>query len=277
MLKSILITFLLLTTTLMAEDARLNNYSQTKAWLKDANSNADSAYNIGHTYQTKIKDYDKAIYWYKKAYKLDKGSDVANNLGYLYDDIKEYKKAIKWYKVGIEQGDADSSFNLALLYKRKLKDYPNAIKYYTKAISMGDKSAAFNLGLLYKNKLKDYQNAIKYYKKAYEMGEIGGANSLGYLYNIILKDSDTGIKWYKKGAKGGNADAINNLGRVYHKLKDDITSSAYILAMINYGYSKKEVFDFLKNDWKIDKTTLEKAYKLQLKLDIPKHYKGGIN
>ena len=138
MLKQLLLIFLLLTTTLFAEDARLKHYSGAVEWERDAKTNAVSAYNLGYTYQTQIKDYEKAIYWYKKAYELDKNNEAANNLGYLYDDLKDYKEAIKWYKRAVEKGHVQSVYNLALLYDKKLKDYPSAIKYYEKAYEMGD-------------------------------------------------------------------------------------------------------------------------------------------
>ena len=105
----------------------------------------------------------------------------------------------------------------------------------------------------------------------------GGANALGFLYDVNLKQTKKGIHWYEKAAKGGHAEAINNLGKVYHEQGDNIRAGAYILAMANYGYSKEEVLDFLKNDWKLDHQTLQNAYEFQKTLDIPKHYTGGID
>ena len=233
MIKKLLLTFLLFTNFLFAYDTRLDNYPEAKEWLKDADTNGESAYNIGVIYQQKIKDDKKAIFWYGKAYEMkDEGSagSAANNLGYIYNNQKKYDKAVKWYKKGLTKNNSNSSLGLGILYK-----------------------------------------------KAYKMGNFGGANDLGLLYNVNLQDEKEGIKWYKKGARGGDSDAINNLGRVYYAKKDNVIATAYILAMVNYGYTKKEVLDFLKNNWKIDQNTLEEAYKLQQTLDIPKHYTGGID
>ena len=47
--------------------------------------------------------------------------------------------------------------------------------------------------------------------------------------------------------------------------------------MAYYDNAKQEILNFLKNERKIDRKTLEKAYKLQQTLDIPKHYTGGID
>ena len=276
-MRQILLTLLLLTVTLFANDARLDNYPRAQKWEKDANTNADSAYNLAYIYQTKIKDYEKAIELYKRAYKLDKRIDSAVNIAYVYSNkLQNYNSAIEWYKIGVEMGDSDAIFNLANTYNLKLNDYENAIVYYKKAIDKGDRDAPVSLALLYK-KLHQYDDAIFYYKKAYEIGEIKAAYGLGYLYIHSLKDGSNAIIWYKKAAKEGYAKAINNLAYVYYNKKDNVTASAYILATIEYGFGgKKDTLNYLKNDWKIDKPTLKKAYKLQLKLDIPKHYRGGI-
>jgi len=191
-----LVLLFLLTLTLFAKDARLNNHPDAKEWEKVANTQSFAAYNLGRTYHVKIKDYDKAIFWYKKAYELDnKNTDAANNLGLLYKDLKQNENAVTWYKKASAHSDADALINLALLYK-----------------------------------------------KAYESGEIKGAYGLGYLYDVDKKDSVNAIIWYKKAAKKGYADAITNLGKVYHSQGDKVTGSAYTIAMINYGYTKKQVF-----------------------------------
>ena len=245
MLKNFLLAFLFLITTLFAADTRLESYPNAVLWEQEAiNGDADAMYNLGHTYQTKVKDYDKAIFWYKKAYEKEPKNDIANNLGYLYDDFRKYDEAIAWY---------------------------------TKAASNGHALSAYNLGLLYDEKLHHYDDAIKWYKKAYELGDMGGANALGYLYKNNLGDTKQGIKWYSIAVKQGESEAIKNLGNVYHDLGDNIKAAAYIFAMANYGYSREEVLDFLKNDWNLDRETLQKAYELQKTLDIPKHYTGGID
>jgi len=276
MIKYILLALLLINITLNASDVRLERYANTKSWLQDADTNADSAYNLGYIYDTEIKDYDKAIYWYKRAYTLGNKAEASNNLGAVYDDLKNYKEAIKWYKRGIEAGHGRAAFNLALLYEENLKDYPKAIKYYKKAYSLGHVGAAYNLAMLYENILKDYPNAIGWYKKAHEQGHKSATYNLALLYEERLKDIPNAIKWYKKASKLGHAKAMNNFSLLL-KDKDIIQATAYVIATINYGFTKKETFEYLRKDWKVNEETIKKAYKLQLKLDIPKHYTGGIN
>ena len=276
MIKYLLLAFLLINLNLNADDIRLERYANTQEWLKDADSNADSAFNLGLTYHKKIKDYDKAEYWYKKAFKLDNhGTDIIDSLGFLYMHKKNYQEAIKWYKLGIEEGYGDSAFGLALLYEENLKDYPNAIKYYKKAYSLGHIGATFNLALLYKNTLKDYPNAIKWYKIGADNKFKESPYNLAILYEDTLKDIPNAIEWYKKSAKLGHTKGINNLSLLF-KDKNLVEACAYVIAGIGSGFTKKETLEYLRNDWKVDEATIKKAYQLQLKLDIPKHYRGGI-
>ena len=239
-----LLLLIILTFTLFANDARLDKYPQALEWEKTANTQSFAAFNLGRTYQTKIEDDEKAIFWYKKAYELDnQNTDAANNLGYLYDDLKKNEDAIFWYKEASKNGDSDPLINLSLLYK----------------------------------KLHQYNDAVFYYKKAYAMGNMGGANGLGYLYETSLKDVENAELWYKKASSEGYGKAIANLGRIYHEQGDKTMGAAYVIAMINYGYTKKQVLKFLKSTRKVDDDTIQKAYKLQQTLDIPKHYTGGID
>jgi TPR repeat protein len=244
-MKKILFILLVLFTTLYAgakfKDLRLLHYPQARPWLEHADTDGESAYNIGVLYDKIIKDKQKAIKWYKKAYKMnDEGAagSAANNLGYIYDDLKQYKKAEQWYKI---------------------------------AIKKDNKNAALNLGILYK-KLHQYNDAIFYYKKAYAMGNMRGANSLGYLYEHNLNNNINAEIWYKKAIKKNNIKAIGNLAKLYHKEKKNRLGAAYLISLIDNGYSKQKVITYLKTKWKLTDEEIKKAYQLQKTLDIPKHY-----
>ena len=245
-LNHLLFALLLASITLYAADARLNDYPQTKEWLQEADTEGYAAFNIGVIYHKNIKDYDKAIEWYEKAYGMsdkDSAASAASNLGYLYEDLGQLKNAVTWYQRSIEKGDKD---------------------------------AALNLGVLCKNKLNDLPKARKYYEQAYIMGNLGGAHNLAYLYEY-LNQQDKALEWFKKAAKGGFTNSINDLGVIYHDKGDNITAGAYFIALIAYGEPKKDILNFLKNDWKLDRQTLQNAYEFQKTLDIPKHYTGGID
>ena len=278
MSAKLLLSFLFAIATLYAADARLHDYPKATDWEIAAEAgDADAMYNLAVIYHKNVKDLEKAKYWYKMAYEKDKGSDAASNLGVIYSAQKQYDKAEEWYKLAIDAGDKDAAYNLAIMYDIKLKQVEKAIPYYEKAYQLGDKEAPISLGLIYKKKYKDYNKATEWYKKAYNMGNMGGAHGLGYLCELTFQDSVCAKEWYGKAAKSGYADSINNLGILYHEQGDNVRAAAYYLAWIAYGEPKNDILNFLKNDWKLDRDTLQKAYELQKTLDIPKHYTGGID
>lgn len=249
-MKYIFLTLLLLTSTLIAKntetDLRLNYYPKALEWLKDADTNAESAYNIGVLYRKNIKDNQKAIEWYEKAYKMKDEQvaiDASINLAAVFIDLKEYEKAENWYKKGISKNSAQATFGLGLLDK----------------------------------KLHQYDDAIFYYKKAYKMKYMGSANSLGYLYEHSLKDDKNAEHWYKKATKENDKQGIGNLAKFYYTRGKGELGVAYFISLANNGHPKAKVLTYLKTKWNLTDKELKKAYKLQLTLDIPKHYTGGID
>ena len=246
MLKKLSLLIFLTSLSIFAMDQRLNKYPDAR------------------------EDYIKAT--------QEKDQSAAFQLALFYEmDLKDNEQAIKWYEQSYKYGSERAAYNLGLLYEKKEHNYKNAIHWYTKAYNNNDEKSALALGILYRKKMTDYKTAKAWYKLAYEQGNMGAANGLGNMYEHDLKNIERGLEWYKRAAKKGDRDSINNLGRVYHSNGNNTLSSAYMLVLINYGYTKKEVLSFLKNDWKIDRQTLEKAYKLQQTLDIPNHYTGGID
>lgn len=111
-------------------EARLDAYPKAKDWYDKADEDSDAAFNLGYTYQTGIKNYNLAAFWYKTALSLNRANgDAANNLGYLYENQKEYKKAIKWYEEAIRIGYFNAITNLGRLYHNQLKEDVTAAQY----------------------------------------------------------------------------------------------------------------------------------------------------
>ena len=244
-MKYIFLALFLLTATLLAEtDLRLNHYPKALKWLEDADTNGESTYNIGVIYQQKIKDNEKAIEWYKKAYEMDDegaAGSAANNLGYLFKNLEKSQKSEEWFRKSISKNNTNALVGLGLLFDSK--------------------------------KLRRCEDAAFYYQKAYKMGNVIGAHNLALMYKNTLNKSDKAIEWYKKAAKDGYADSIKNLAR-YYKLEknDNILGGAYFLALIDIKYPKQKVLTYLRTKWKLTDKEIKKAYQLQKTLDIPKHY-----
>ncbi|ADG94412.1 TPR repeat-containing protein [Arcobacter nitrofigilis DSM 7299] len=153
-------------------DPRLKAYPEAVEWYENSDSYPEAAFNLGVLYHTKIKDYEEALFWFKKTYE-NNYLDALNNIGSVYSDLKDYKEALTWYKKAISKNIIESYYNLAYLYHTKLKDYQNAIKYYKIAIERESsiESSIKNISWLYHENLKDDVTASAYMINLIEYGK----------------------------------------------------------------------------------------------------------
>lgn len=124
--------------------------------------------NLGSFYD-KLGKYDLALEYANKAYEVDpNGKLIAFNLGVVQTKLKNYDKAILFYKEEIakEESHLDAYLNLGLLYKDVYKDYDNALIYYLEGISKHKHNANlwYNLGCLYvlMNDVENAYNCLLY-------------------------------------------------------------------------------------------------------------------
>jgi hypothetical protein len=218
-------------------DGYIGNWHQAK-------TDPNAATKIGYAYSEELKDYDKAIKWYKYSNSMKPTGTNSNYMCYAYQMKKDYETAIKWCENAIDLGNKEALFQLAYTYREK-KEYKKAEEWFVKSFESKDKDAPIALGYLYTNYLHDYKKAEKYYKEG-----------------VKLKD----------------LEANHNLSRLYHHhLKNDIKASAYAIALIENNYSKSSVLKLLKNKWNIPNETIKKGYELQLNSDeFPIKYKGKL-
>ena len=162
-MRKLLLSLLLLfiTVSLYAEakfnDPRLLRYPEAKQWSKDADTNGESAYNIGVLYREVIKDNNKAIEWYKKAYSLNHKEARINasiNLASIYRELHQFHDAIFYYRKAYEFGDVDGANGLGYLYQYDLNDDKNAELWYKKAVAKNHQKAIGNLAKLYHKQKK---------------------------------------------------------------------------------------------------------------------------
>jgi len=151
-------------------DGYIGNWHQAK-------TDPIAATKIGYAYSEELKDYDKAIKWYK----------YSNYMCYAYQMKKDYETAIKWCKNAIDLGNKEALFQLAYTYREK-KDYKKAEKWFIKSFESKDKDAPIALGYLYTNYLYDYKKAEKYYKEGVKLKDLEANHNLSRLYHHHLKD-----------------------------------------------------------------------------------------
>ncbi|RXJ84273.1 tetratricopeptide repeat protein [Arcobacter sp. CECT 8985] len=224
-------------------DKRIRKY--WSQWT-DAKKDPSAATKIGYSYSEKLKDYDKAIKWYKYSNSMKPTGVNSNYMCYAYQMKKDYDEAIKWCKNAIDLSNNDALYRIGYLYS-KIKDYDEAIKYYEMSYEKTkDKMSANNIGFIYQEKIKDYESAKK---------------------------------WYLIGVKENNMSSFHNLSRLYHhNLNDDLKASAYSIALINNKFTKSSVLNTLQKTWKIPNNIIQKGYELQLNSDeFPIKYKGKLD
>lgn len=226
---------------------------------------------------------DIGLYLYPKLKHLEKTAltkttdAITLAVHYSSHNIGEYKRALHWFNIAIKNGNEEevkeAKFNMGFSYFREGK-YIQSIETFKEIQDY--KNVKQNIGNIYYYN-QDYHKAILWYKKAFDIGIYIAAHNIGSLYKQKLNDIPNAVKWYKKAIQKGVIDSYDNIALIYHDIKkEDLTACAYCLATIDKDHTKKEVLDFLRDDWKIDETTLQKAYKLQKTL-VPNPYTGGIN
>jgi TPR repeat protein len=143
-------------------DLRLDVDERSRDWYANADEDEAASYNIGVTYRKKIKDYEKAEFWYKKALSMKKNVDTIFSLGLLYYDIKKIDKSIFFYKKAHSLKDKGASYNLGYLYE-DIKEYENATIWYLKSIKINNIKGLQGLAILNYEVFNDKINAVKYF------------------------------------------------------------------------------------------------------------------
>ena len=90
-----------------------------------------SQLNIGYCYDVGVatkKNTQKAIYWYKRAYRGG-NAGAANNIGTMLRDSKKFAHALKWFERALQMGDDGAAFEIAKIYLNHYADTSAAIRY----------------------------------------------------------------------------------------------------------------------------------------------------
>ncbi|WP_419777557.1 tetratricopeptide repeat protein [Malaciobacter marinus] len=179
-----------------AYSEKLHDYEKALEWYKYANSMialGENSYFACYALQ-KLKRYDEAISWCKKAIDL-KWDKALPLLATVYEDNKKYDEAIKYYKQSYNKiKDGLSANNLGYLYSSKIKDYKEAEKWYKKAIESDYKEAYQNISNLYYDKLN---NKIK--ASAYAIATIGKIYNISSVIKLLKDDMKIPNEIIKKG------------------------------------------------------------------------------
>ena len=201
----------------------------------------------------------------------------ATKIGFAYsEELKDYEKALEWYKYSDSMKSLSDNSNYACYALQELKKYDEAIPWCEKAIELGSSEALFQLGSTYFSK-NDFENSLIWFKKAHENGNKNASNNIGLIY-VEFRNYEEAENWYKIAVNNKNFDAYVNLSNLYYDfLNDNVKASAYAIALINTKYKKQSVLKVLQKEMKIPNNIIKQGYELQLNSkEFPIKYEGEL-
>ncbi|TRO79710.1 tetratricopeptide repeat-containing serine protease family protein [Trichloromonas acetexigens] len=167
---------------------------------------------------------------------LAKSGDITaqKDLGkkYLYGEnfLQDYNKAIYWYRKAADTGDLDAQFNLGICYYQRLdqpEDLTEMFYWLEKAASKDHLEAQQMLDVAYAQILEigskafnegNYEIAFKFLKIAAEKGYSDAQLKIGQMYargNYVDQDDKMAVKWFTMASNQNHGLSTALLGNMY--------------------------------------------------------------
>jgi TPR repeat protein len=181
---------------------KLQSLVERAAELGDANSQ----YLIARQLEQNDKD-EEAVVWYEKAAEQGESRSIFCLANY-YEEI-DYQKSIYWYRKAVELDNDDfcAPYSIAELIIRNDESpdsFAEAVKWYEKAFALGDDDAAIQLAKIYfkggYGVEQDYAKSAEWTIIAAEDGDIEAITELCHMYEKGLgveKNQKEAEKWRK--------------------------------------------------------------------------------
>ncbi|AXX92810.1 hypothetical protein CPU12_03545 [Malaciobacter molluscorum LMG 25693] len=157
-----------------------------KNW-HDAKKDPVPAMKIGYAYSEKLHDYEKALEWYKYADSMIALGENSYFACYALQKLKRYDEAISWCKKAIDLKWDKALYQLGTVYYKK-NNFEDALKWFSKSYTKGEKTAITSIGLMYE-KLRNYKEAEKWYKKGIQESNVDSYHNIGRFYFHIIKNN----------------------------------------------------------------------------------------
>jgi len=158
--------------------------------------------------------------------------------GVKYSQVRDFKKAIKYYKKSLKYDDkfVEAYDNIGVCY-RNLGDFKKAEEYYLKSIELypNGKMAHMNLGLLYRIQ-RDYDKAVNEYDKLKEIDPDDPESYYGVIiiyielkkYDLAIENGRKAVEIYEATDHPYLSDAQYFLGLSYYYNNEDDNARIYI-------------------------------------------------
>jgi len=232
---------------------------------------------VTKNYEKSIKNFQKALIYYKELKDQANIADSYNHLGTLYGEIGNHSKALTYFnsayqinaKINNIYQIANDLFGTAETYN-KMGNYEKALDYYVKANQKysevtdiyGMGITDFNIGKIY-NLQKKYSAALQFYKKAFD--RFTEIKSLYHIANTYLEMGKANYNFSFEEKKEKRNDlklTIKNLNeaiRIFTDIKKfDKVNEGYIELSKTYEKNGnfKMALDCYKKYVNIDQTVL---------------------
>ncbi|MEZ4490200.1 MAG: tetratricopeptide repeat protein [Cyanobacteriota/Melainabacteria group bacterium] len=187
------------------------------------------------------KDFDKALYWYRKAAeKKHEGALFA--LGKIFEEgiivVPDRRRAMSYYLQAANRGERRAQVKVGMMHLGRIKnlgsgedkakalnqsDQENldqALSWLGKAADRDDRAAMARLADLYLagyGAPEDRKKALPYLLRAAELGDSGAQLRAGLFYlsgENLEKNPERGIKLLEEASIHGNVEALYHLGVV---------------------------------------------------------------
>ena len=188
---------------------------------------AQAAIGMIYLYGLKEKkvDYDKAVFWLKKA-EVAGIASALYNLGYCYAHgfgvVEDFDKAWDYFKKAAQKGYSHAFVTIGnyyfLGYKNIEQNDRDATYNWKKAAERGNSIGLYKLGLCYKYNIGVEQNgkeSIRYITKSAKKGYNYAQYELGNYY-FFNKDYKKAYKWFEKSKIQGNKAAKKMIDKYYY-------------------------------------------------------------
>ena len=191
--------------------------SLVSRYVKEFPNNADYLNKLGVLYANE-NNYKEAEKWYLKA--IENGNLTAiSNLADNYSQLKDYEKAIKYYKEYEKVADNPRNYTWIAAAYENLEDYKNAREWYFKALKTEKDGFSENhLGLMADNE-GNQKEALKWYQASAQKGYLWGYSNLATTY-IELGDYETAEKWVIKGLDLAKKSKDSDVAAVKKEMQD---------------------------------------------------------
>ena len=204
--------------------------------VKDDSLDYFSLNNLGVLFESKLRNYDSAIFYYKRSIAINPRYPLSlRNIAYVYNQLHRDNEAIEIYDhaIDIDSTDENTWNSMGYFYYTR-KKYNLAINAFKKAIFINPyySYSLRNLAAVYED-LKQNKEALLWYNKAItnDPQNSDNWNDLGVFYYTNQNYNDA-LTSYKKAIsidKSGNSLVLRNLGKLYEAIhKDNLAISTYL-------------------------------------------------